>query len=126
MKRTNIIYWIFTGLLSLFIFPGAIFNMLSSAESLEIFRGLGYPDYVAPFVGTAKAIGIIAILVPGYPLIKEWAYAGLFYDLLGAAYSGICAGTPILNVSPIFIGIAFVFGSYIYYHKRLKEKSQAA
>jgi uncharacterized membrane protein len=50
---------------------------------------LGYPKYFIPFIGIAKLSGVIAILIPGYPKIKEWAYAGLFFDLIGATYSQI-------------------------------------
>ena len=50
---------------------------------------LGYPVYFIPFIGFAKIIGSIVILIPGLKKIKEWAYAGLFFDLAGAVYSGI-------------------------------------
>jgi uncharacterized membrane protein YphA (DoxX/SURF4 family) len=57
-------------------------------ESIDFMnKGLGYPVYFIPFTGVAKVLGIIAILIPGFPRIKEWAYAGLFFDLIGAIYS---------------------------------------
>jgi hypothetical protein len=51
---------------------------------------VGVPLYLIPFIGIAKVLGVIAILIPGFPKLKEWAYAGLFFDLIGATYS-ICA-----------------------------------
>ncbi len=122
MKKTNIIYWVFTALLSLFIVPGAIFNVLSSSESVELFRHLGYPTYIISFLGAAKLLGIVAILLPGYSRIKEWAYAGLCYDLLGAIYSGLASGDGTKSLL-ILIGLTIVVGSYVYHHKRLKEVS---
>lgn len=122
MKKTKTIYWIFTGLMSLFILPGAVFNIISNAQSVEVFQHIGFPNYIIPFLGVAKFLGIVAILIPGYPKIKEWAYAGLCYDLLGAAYAGFASGDGV-KALPIFIGVGIVVGSYVYHHKRLKEAS---
>ncbi|HRG79756.1 MAG TPA: DoxX family protein, partial [Cyclobacteriaceae bacterium] len=67
-------------------------NILSAPEWVEIFKQLGYPPYMLPFLGVAKLLGVIALLVPGFPRIKEWAYAGMFFDLTGAVYSGLAVG----------------------------------
>ena len=67
MKKTKIIYWILTGLMSLGMGLGAVFNAMSSPESLELVsHHLGFPVYIVPFVGVAKLLGIIAILIPGF------------------------------------------------------------
>ena len=124
MKKTKIIYWVFTILMALFILPGSVFNFLSTPQSVEVFRHLGYPDYLSPFLGVAKFLGVIAILIPGFPKIKEWAYAGLCFDLIGAAYSGFSSGDG-AKALPIFIGLGIIVGSYVYHHKRLKEQSIA-
>ena len=78
------------------------------------------PTYLLPFLGIAKLLGVIAILVPGYRRIKEWAYAGLMYDLIGATYSVAASGKPVGNWSPMLIFIVVGVCSYIWYHKRQK------
>jgi hypothetical protein len=121
MKKTNILYWTFTGLFGAIMLSSAIPNMLGSQEWATIMAQLGYPVYLMPFLGVAKFLGVVAILVPGFPRLKEWAYAGLFFDLVGATYSGIMVG----GLQPPMAGMLVFFGlealSYIYYHKRQRQ-----
>jgi len=118
-KKINIIYWIFTGLLLAAMGLGAIPDLLSMREALAVFKHLGYPAYLSPFMGAVKLLGVIAILIPGFPRIKEWVYAGFVFDLTGATYSGLATGDPVLQVVlPMLIGYALIIGSYIYHHKR--------
>lgn len=121
-KKIKIIYWVVTGLFLLLITLGAIPDLLSIAEALAVFKHLGYPSYLSPFMGAAKLLGVIAILVPGYPRVKEWAYAGFVFDLTGALYSGLCSGDSFVQVSPIFVGYILIAVSYIYHHKRIQAK----
>ena len=86
---------------------------------------MGYPEYFLPFIGLAKTLGAIAILIPGYPRIKEWIYAGFTYDLLGALYSTISVGEPFAGWWPMLFFFVILAISYIYYHKRLKAASPA-
>jgi hypothetical protein len=120
MKKTRIIYWIFTALFAFFMLGSAIPDALVMPIAIGGFKEMGYPVYLIPFLGIAKILGVIAILIPGYPRIKEWAYAGLTFDLLGATYSIICIGKSIENWAPMFIILFVAAGSYIYYHKKLK------
>lgn len=122
MKRTKILYWVFTGLLGVLMLLSAIPDLLSVPEALESFKHLGYPAYLSPFLGVAKIFGVVAILVPRYPRLKEWAYAGFVFDLTGAMYSGISVGDPVSAWAPILIGYAVIATSYVLYHK----KSEAA
>jgi len=120
MKKNTIPYWIFTVLVVVFMGVGAITDTLKVHDAVELFKHLGYPEYLLPFLGIAKILGIIAILFPGFPRIKEWAYAGLVFDLTGAMYStiavdGISAGLSFL------IGYIIIVGSYVFYHKRQKS-----
>src|SRR6187402_210637 len=95
MKKTNIFYWVFTGLFAFLMLGSAIPDILSQPVAIQgMHVELGYPTYFVPFIGVAQLLGVIAILVPGFPRIKEWAYAGLFFDLIGATYSIIAAGQP--------------------------------
>lgn len=124
MKKTKIFYWIVTGLMGAFLGMGAFFDTISAPEAVKmISQDLGYPAYIVPFLGVAKLLGIIAILIPGYPRVKEWAYAGLMFDLIGATYSGLAVGSekPWENAF-MLLPIAFVIGSYLLYHKLRKEK----
>ena len=90
-KRDTILFWVSTGLFCAFMLTSTIPNIMSSPEWVEVFKMLGYPLYMLPFIGVAKLLGIIALLVPGFPRLKEWAYAGLFFDLTASVYSGIAA-----------------------------------
>ena len=121
MKTVKIIYWISTILIAgLMLFSG-IPDLLSMPEAVAFFKQLGYPAYLLPFLGVAKTLAAIAILVPGFPRLKEWAYAGITYDLLGAAYSGVASGTsPASGLAFFAVIFAVLAVSYIYYHKKLK------
>lgn len=90
LKTTNLLYWIFTIIFAGLMIFSAVPNALNNEGSQKVIHeGLGYPVYFIPFIGFAKIIGSIIILIPGLKRIKEWAYAGLFFDLAGAVYSGI-------------------------------------
>ncbi len=121
-KKTNIIFWIVTGLFSAFMLYSSIPEITLTDEAKKFMSHLGYTDYFTRFIGVAKVLGIIAILFPGYPRIKEWAYAGLFFDLAGATYSQIATDGFFPQVAIMLLPIIFLFVSYIYYHKRLSQK----
>jgi uncharacterized membrane protein YphA (DoxX/SURF4 family) len=123
MKKITIFYWICTVLTVVLMGVGAIPNLLSSADSVALFAQLGYPAYLSSFIGAAKILGCVAILVPGFPRIKEWAYAGLVFDLTGALYSTIAVGGFADGLPVFLIGYIVITGSYILYHKRLKTAS---
>lgn len=120
-KRNARMFWVFTGLFSAFMLTSAIPNMLSAPEWVAVFEQLGYPLYLLPAIGTAKLLGVIALLVPGFPRIKEWVYAGFFFDLTGAVYSGLAVGgfDPKMLILLIPYGLGTL--SYIYHHKRLRQ-----
>lgn len=120
-KSTTIIYWIVTGLLAAMMFMSGIMNAMVTPESVTLITDhLGYPKYFIAFIGVAKALGAIALVIPGLRRIKEWAYAGLTFDLTAAIYSIISVGDPVSAWAPILIGLALIAVSYIYYHKKLK------
>jgi hypothetical protein len=124
MKKTNILYWIFTGLFSAFMMMSAVPDILVMDLAVKGFAEMGLPACLVPFLGVAKALGVIAILVPGFPRLREWAYAGLIMDLVGAIYLIICSGKSAENWVPVFIPLIIGFVSYAFYHKRLKLKQQ--
>ena len=123
-KTSSILYWVFTILFAGLMIFSAIPNIMLDKNTMEIFvKGLGYPAYFIQLLGIGKLLGSIAILIPGLnKTVKEWAYAGLFYDLVGAVYSGIAVAKG--HVDPAMIGmlIWIVPGilSYIFWKKKLK------
>ena len=117
MKTTKIIYWTTTALFAGFMTFSAIPNILLADEAKTFITHLGYPVYFIPFIGVAKLLGSIAIMVPQFKKIKEWAYAGLFFNLIGATYSNFITDgfqPGMLMMLPIF-GIAIT--SYVYNQK---------
>jgi len=126
MKKTKIIYWIFTSLFALLMLSSAIPDVLSSPVAVKgMHEGLGYPVYFIPFIGVAKLLGVVAILIPGYPRIKEWAFAGLFFDLIGATYSIISSGAPPANWVFMALPLSLGIGAYIFYHKKRKAGAES-
>lgn len=88
MKKNKIVYWIFTILFSASMIFSSYGGLKPEPQALQLLHDqMGYPVYFIQFISVAKIIGSIAILVPGLKTIKEWAYAGLFFDLIGATYS---------------------------------------
>ncbi len=123
MKKTKIIYWVFTGLFAFLMLGSAIPDIFSAQVAVEGFRQMGMPAYLLPFLGIAKLLGVVAILIPGYPRIKEWAYAGLIFDLVGATWSIIASGQAVGNSIFMALPIVLGIGSYIFYHKKLRASS---
>ncbi|MBS1936138.1 MAG: DoxX family protein, partial [Bacteroidetes bacterium] len=89
MKKTNLIFWIFTIIFCGFMLFSAATEIINNADAKTFINSLGYPSYFNPFIGVLKLLGVIALLVPGNSRLKEWAYAGFFFDLVGATYSQI-------------------------------------
>ncbi|NOU88521.1 DoxX family protein [Paenibacillus sp. LMG 31460] len=123
MKKTIVMYWIFTALLVILMGIGAIPDILYASDAVVLFAHLGYPSYLLPFLGVAKLLGILAILIPGFPRIKEWAYAGLTFDLVGAMYSSIVVGDPVGGLVFFIIGFVVIGGSYMCYHRKQRAAS---
>lgn len=118
-KTQGILYWVFTGLFSFFMLGSAIPDILSVEMAKQGFASIGLPAHLLPFLGWAKTAGVVAILIPGFAKIKEWAYAGLIFDLLGAMYCIAAAGKPASDWAGIFLPLTIGFISYFYYRKKL-------
>jgi uncharacterized membrane protein len=88
-KRNKIIYWIATGLLSVGMFASGLQQVLHTQQIMDLMVPLGYPSYFFYIIGVWKILAVIAILTPGFKLLKEWAYAGLFFVMTGALMSYI-------------------------------------
>ena len=120
MKKTKIPYWIFTILFAGFMIFSAIPDALVTEDAIKIVHDfLSYPVYIIGFIGIAKLLGALVILTPGFNSVKEWAYAGLMIDLVGATYSMIAKGATFAQWSFMVLPIAMGALSYIYHHKKL-------
>jgi hypothetical protein len=96
-KTVNILYWVFTILFAGLMIFSSVGGIGPTAETKQMLHdGMGYPVYFIQFISFAKIAGSLAILIPGLnKTVKEWAYAGLFFDLTGAVFS-------IVSISPSF------------------------
>lgn len=99
-KRNRIIYWIFTAWLALGMTSTGIVQLMKMEEEVDMFARLGYPEYLLTIIGVWKILGVVAVLIPKFPLLKEWAYAGFFFCMSGAIVSHIALGDPIGEVAP--------------------------
>ena len=103
-KRNKIIYWIATIWLSLGMLSTGVVQLLKlkgdGPGSLDTMTHLGYPAYFVTILGISKILGVIALLIPKYPLLKEWAYAGFFFMMSGAIFTHIAAGSPMSEIFP--------------------------
>lgn len=120
MKKTNVIYWIFTSLLLVLMLFSAVTGLIPNPQGTALMQHLGYGPHVMAFISVAKILGVIALLVPRFPRLKEWAYAGFTIDLTGALYSSLAVGDPFSDSWFILFALVLVAGSYIFYHKRLR------
>lgn len=91
-KRNKIIYWIATAWLSLGMLSTGIVQLLKTDDEVNMMTHLGYPIYFLTIIAVWKILGVVAVLVPKFPLVKEWAYAGFFIAMSGAIISHLVAG----------------------------------
>jgi uncharacterized membrane protein YphA (DoxX/SURF4 family) len=99
-KRNKIIYWIATIWLALGMFSTGLVQLLKQKEEVDLFAHLGYPAYLLTILGVWKMLGVIALLMPKFPLLKEWVYAGFFFAMSGAIISHIASGNAVSQIFP--------------------------
>ena len=93
-KRNRIIYWIATIWMCLGMSVSGTIQVLHLKEETDNMLHLGYPVYFMTIIGVWKLLGVITVLLPKFPLLKEWAYAGFFFTMSGALISHIASGDP--------------------------------
>jgi uncharacterized membrane protein YphA (DoxX/SURF4 family) len=91
-KRNKIIYWIATIWLSLGMLSTGIVQLIKMKEEVDLFTHIGFPIYMLTLLGISKILGVIAVLIPKFPLLKEWAYAGFLFTMVGAIFSHVAVG----------------------------------
>jgi len=117
MKTNKIIYWIATILICLVMGFGGIMDILQPENVVEEITKLGYPLYFATMLGIAKILSLPALLIPKFPRIKEWAYAGITFDLIAASVSHFASGDAFVEALPAMIFLMINLLSYLLYHK---------
>jgi len=110
-KRKNIGYWITTGLLC-FCMLGGIGQLFQVNEVVEGFKPLGYPTYFISIIGFWKVMAIVAVLIPKFPLVKEWAYAGIFFAMTGASISHMAINDSAFHIIVPLIIAGLAVGSW--------------
>ena len=98
-KLIKVIYWGSTICLSLGMVSTGIVQFLKMKEEVAMMTALGYPAYFLTMLGIWKILGVIAVLIPKFPVLKEWAYAGFFFAMSGAVFSHLASGS---NATELF------------------------
>ena len=100
MRTKKIIYWIATIWLALGMASTGIIQLLRMEQDIDRMAVLHYPVYLLTLLGIWKILGVIAILLPKLPILKEWAYAGFFFAMSGAVFSHSASGSPVSEIFP--------------------------
>ena len=112
MKPKSMRYWVVTAMVAFFIGSGGAAELMRVPGTVEGLVHLGYPVYFATIIGFWKVLGAIAILAPGFPRLKEWAYAGIFFNMTGAAATGVFVGAAAWHVIVDLVLTAFTIASW--------------
>lgn len=112
MKTRKIGYWVSTALVALAFSAGGVLDLLRAEPVLEGLQRLGYPSYFATILGVWKLLGVATIVAPGLPRLKEWAYAGMFFDLTGALASHLFVGDPPVELASPALLVALLGASW--------------
>lgn len=117
IKRNKIIYWIATIWLALGMVStgiGQILKIKAGQGGLDMIMHLGYPAYLLTILGIWKVLGSVAVLIPRFPLLKEWAYAGFFFVMTGAIFSHIAMGDSVAALFPALLLLILTFLSWYF------------
>ncbi len=112
-KRNKIIYWIATSWLALGMLSTGIVQLVKMQEEIDVMTQLGYPVYLLTIIGLWKILGVVTVLIPKFPLLKEWAYAGFFFVMSGAVASHIASGHSLNEIfGPMLLLVLTVVSWY--------------
>ncbi|THU41305.1 DoxX family protein [Niastella caeni] len=113
-KRNKIIYWIATGWLALGMLSTGLVQLLKMEDEVNSISKLGYPVYFLTILGIWKMLGVVAVLIPKFPLLKEWAYAGFFFAMTGATFSRIASGSSMSEIFPSLLLLVLTLVSWYF------------
>jgi uncharacterized membrane protein YphA (DoxX/SURF4 family) len=105
-------YWMSTGIIALAFGSGGVAYLAGGEEQLRGMAELGYPAYFVTILGVWKVLGALAIVTPRFPRLREWAYAGIAFDLIGAAASHAAVGNPVVHVVAPLVVLAIMAVSW--------------
>lgn len=112
MKAKTIGYWICTVAIALLMLSGGVLQVMRAPTAIAGITHLGYPVHFAVLLGVWKILGAIVIVLPGFALVKEWAYAGMFIDFTGASVAHAAAGGPTGNIIAPLLFAAVLIASW--------------
>ena len=116
MEKTKlIIYWLATTLAAVGMFSSGVAQIFHAKAMVDLITPLGYPLYMLYIIGTWKVLGAITIVIPGFKLVKEWAYAGLFFVMTGAFLSHLLSGDHSVKglIGPLFQTVFIILSWYL-------------
>lgn len=120
MKKNKTIYWVVMGLLSAMVLMGAGMYFFNTPMVNDMFSQLGFPTYLVYPLGAAKVLAVIAILSNKHRLLRELAYAGLFYTFILAILAHVMSGVG--SFVGAFIALVLLVASYMYKDSRVTKK----
>lgn len=113
-KTTKIIYWISTLWLALGMVSTAIAQLSNKKTNVDFMMHLGYPAYFLTILSVWKILGAVAVLIPKFPVLKEWAYAGFFFVMSGAIISHLAKGDPVNQILPSVLLLTLTIVSWYF------------
>jgi hypothetical protein len=113
-KRNKIIYWVATAWLALGMFSTGLVQLLKVEDEVDNITQLGYPVYFLTILGAWKILGAVVVLIPGFALVKEWAYAGFFFAMSGAMASRLAAGDAVTDMLPSLLLLVLTLVSWYF------------
>ena len=113
-RKNHLIYWLSTGFLAFGMVAQGVAQLLHTKGYVDILTHLGYPAYFLTIIGGWKLLGAVAILVPRFPLVKEWAYAGFFFVMSGAVWSHLAAGDSGPAMAPAVVLLGLIITSWYF------------
>lgn len=113
-KRNKILYWVLTGFLAFGMLAQGVAQLFHAKGYVAIMDHLGYPIYFLNIIGLWKMLGVIAILIPGFTLVKEWAYAGFFFVMSGAALSHMALSDGLKETLPAITLLFLIVASWYF------------
>jgi hypothetical protein len=125
-KRNKIIYWIATLWLALGMTSTGLVQLMKSKEEVDKITHLGYPLYFLTLLGVWKILGVVAVLMPKFPVVKEWAYAGFFFAMSGAAFSHVASGNPPGEIFPSLLLLTLTLVSWYFRSANRKPFAETA
>ena len=126
-KKIKIAYWVLLILVTISMLFSAVPSVLKLSYAVEYFTSvLKLPEYLLVFTGVMKLFGLVALFLPGFPKLKEWAFAGFTFNLIGAWYCNFMALQSFSATIPIFIYAAILAALYYFYNKLNATKNQNA